>query len=235
MSIAENIAIVKEKIARAAEAAGRDPEDVLLIGATKMNDAARVREAIAAGLPACGENRVQELQEKNAVGAYEGARLHFIGTLQKNKAKYLVGTVELIHSVDSVPLMAEISRQALKRGLRQDILLEVNTGGEASKSGMRPEELPETLAAAAEYPGIFVRGLMTIPPICRLPEENLPYFRLLQQLFIDNSEKKYDNVRMDFMSMGMSGDYEAAIACGANMVRVGTAIFGARHYPAADA
>ena len=235
MSIAENIAIVKEKIARAAEAAGRDPEDVLLIGATKMNDAARVREAIAAGLPACGENRVQELQEKNAVGAYEGARLHFIGTLQKNKAKYLVGTVELIHSVDSVPLMAEISRQALKRGLRQDILLEVNTGGEASKSGMRPEALPETLAAAAEYPGIFVRGLMTIPPICRLPEENLPYFRLLQQLFIDNSEKKYDNVRMDFMSMGMSGDYEAAIACGANMVRVGTAIFGARHYPAADA
>ena len=235
MSIAENIAIVKEKIARADEAAGRDPEDVLLIGATKMNDAARVREAIAAGLPACGENRVQELQEKNAVGAYEGARLHFIGTLQKNKAKYLVGTVELIHSVDSVPLMAEISRQALKRGLRQDILLEVNTGGEASKSGMRPEELPETLAAAAEYPGIFVRGLMTIPPICRLPEENLPYFRLLQQLFIDNGEKKYDNVRMDFMSMGMSGDYEAAIACGANMVRVGTAIFGARHYPAADA
>ena len=235
MSIAENIAIVKEKIARAAEAAGRDPEDVLLIGATKMNDAARVREAIAAGLPACGENRVQELQEKNAVGAYEGARLHFIGTLQKNKAKYLVGTVELIHSVDSVPLMAEISRQALKRGLQQDILLEVNTGGEASKSGMRPDELPETLAAAAEYPGIFVRGLMTIPPICRLPEENLPYCRLLQQLFIDNGEKKYDNVRMDFMSMGMSGDYEAAIACGANMVRVGTAIFGARHYPAADA
>ena len=235
MSIAENIAIVKEKIARAAEAAGRDPEDVLLIGATKMNDAARVREAIAAGLPACGENRVQELQEKNAVGAYEGARLHFIGTLQKNKAKDLVGTVELIHSVDSVPLMAEISRQALKRGLRQDILLEVNTGGEASKSGMRPEALPETLAAAAEYPGIFVRGLMTIPPICRLPEENLPYFRLLRQLFIDNGEKKYDNVRMDFMSMGMSGDYEAAIACGANMVRVGTAIFGARHYPAADA
>ena len=235
MSIAENIANVKARIARAAEAAGRDPEDVLLIGATKMNDAERVREAIAAGLPACGENRVQELQEKNALGAYEGARLHFIGTLQKNKAKYLVGTVELIHSVDSVPLMAEISRQALKRGVRQDILLEVNTGGEASKSGMRPEELPETLAAAAEYPGVFVRGLMTIPPICRLPEENLPYFRLLRQLFIDNGEKKYDNVRMDFMSMGMSGDYEAAIACGANMVRVGTAIFGARHYPAADA
>ena len=233
MSISENIAIVKERIARAAEAAGRDPRDILLIGATKMNDAAAVREAIAAGLPACGENRVQELLEKNAVGAYEGAELHFIGTLQKNKAKYLVGTVRLIHSVDSVPLMAEISRQAVKRGLTQDILLEVNTGGEASKSGLAPEALPEALAAAGEFPGIFVRGLMTIPPICRLPEENLPYFRLLQQLFIDNGEKKYDNVRMDFMSMGMSGDYEAAIACGANMVRVGTAIFGRRIYPAA--
>ena len=232
MSIAENIAIVKEKIARAAEAAGRDPEDVLLIGATKMNDAGRVREAIRAGLPACGENRVQELLEKNEQGAYEGARLHFIGSLQKNKVKYLVGLVELIHSVDSVELMREINKQALKRGITQDILLEVNTGGEDSKSGFAPEMLPEMLAAAAEFPAVSVRGLMTIPPICQRPEENLPYFQLLHQLFIDNGEKKYDNVRMDFMSMGMSGDYEAAIACGANMVRVGTAIFGHRVYPA---
>ena len=127
-------------------------------------------------------------------------------------------------------LMKEISRQAIKRGIRQDILLEVNTGGEASKSGFAPEALREALERAGDFPGIFVRGLMTIPPICRMPEENLPYFDLLRQLFIDNSEKKYDNVRMDFMSMGMSGDYEAAIACGANIVRVGTAIFGQRHY-----
>ena len=235
MTIAENLAQVQANIARAAEKAGRDPRDILLIGATKMNDADRVREAIAAGLPACGENRVQELLEKNEQGAYEGARLHFIGSLQKNKVKYLVGLVELIHSVDSVELMREINRQALKRGITQDILLEVNTGGEDSKSGFAPEMLPEMLAAAAEFPAVSVRGLMTIPPICRRPEENLPYFQLLHQLFIDNGEKKYDNVRMDFMSMGMSGDYEAAIACGANMVRVGTAIFGARHYPAADA
>ena len=232
MSIAENLAQVRESIARAAEKAGRDPRDILLIGATKMNDADRVREAIAAGLPACGENRVQELLEKNEQGAYEGARLHFIGSLQKNKVKYLVGLVELIHSVDSVELMREINRQALKRGITQDILLEVNTGGEDSKSGFAPEKLPEMLAAAAEFPAVSVRGLMTIPPICRRPEENLPYFQLLHQLFIDNGEKKYDNVRMDFMSMGMSGDYEAAIACGANMVRVGTAIFGHRIYPA---
>ena len=232
MSIAENLARVRENIARAAEKAGRDPGDILLVGASKMNDAARVREAIAAGLPACGENRVQELLEKNEQGAYEGARLHFIGSLQKNKVKYLVGLVELIHSVDSVELMREINRQALKRGITQDILLEVNTGGEDSKSGFAPEKLPEMLAAAAEFPAVSVRGLMTIPPICRRPEENLPYFQLLHQLFIDNGEKKYDNVRMDFMSMGMSGDYEAAIACGANMVRVGTAIFGHRIYPA---
>ena len=232
MSIAENLALVQANIARAAERSGRDAGDILLIGATKMNDAARVREAIAAGLPACGENRVQELLEKQAQGAYEGARLHFIGSLQKNKVKYLVGNVELIHSVDSVDLMKEINRQALKRGLVQDILLEVNTGGEASKSGFAPAELPEMLASAALFPAIRVRGLMTIPPICQSPEENLPYFKLLRQLFIDNGEKKYDNVRMDFMSMGMSADYEAAIACGANMVRVGTAIFGHRVYPA---
>ena len=232
MSIAENLARVRENIARAAEKAGRDPGDILLVGASKMNDAARVREAIAAGLPACGENRVQELLEKNEQGAYEGARLHFIGSLQKNKVKYLVGLVELIHSVDSVELMREINKQALKRGITQDILLEVNTGGEDSKSGFAPEMLPEMLAAAAEFPAVSVRGLMTIPPICQRPEENLPYFQLLRQLFIDNGEKKYDNVRMDFMSMGMSGDYEAAIACGANMVRVGTAIFGHRIYPA---
>ena len=232
MTIAENLAQVQANIARAAEKAGRDPKDILLIGATKMNDADRVREAICAGLPACGENRVQELLEKHAQGAYEGARLHFIGSLQKNKVKYLVGLVELIHSVDSVELMREINKQALKRGITQDILLEVNTGGEDSKSGFAPEMLPEMLAAAAEFPAVSVRGLMTIPPICQRPEENLPYFQLLRQLFIDNGEKKYDNVRMDFMSMGMSGDYEAAIACGANMVRVGTAIFGHRIYPA---
>ena len=194
MSIAENLALVQANIARAAERSGRDAGDILLIGATKMNNAARVREAIAAGLPACGENRVQELLEKQAQGAYEGARLHFIGSLQKNKIKYLVGNVELIHSVDSVDLMKEINRQALKRGLVQDILLEINTGGEASKSGFAPAELPEMLASAALFPAIRVRGLMTIP--------------------------------------GMSGDYEAAIACGANMVRVGTAIFGHRVYPA---
>ena len=230
MSIAENVAQVKTRIARAAEAAGRDPAEILLVGASKMNDAARVREAIAAGLPACGENRVQELLEKNEQGAYAGAELHFIGTLQRNKVKYLVGLVSLIHSVDSVELMREIDRQAARRGLVQDILLEINSGGEASKSGMPPEALEGALEAAAAFPALRVRGLMTVPPIALQPEENLPYFQLLKQLFVDNGRKKYDTVRMDFLSMGMSGDFETAIACGANMVRVGTAIFGPRSY-----
>ena len=231
MSIAENLAQVKARVAAAAKACGRNEKDILLIGATKMNDAQRVREAVAAGLPACGENRVQELREKNELGAYEGSELHFIGTLQKNKVKYLVGVVKLIHSVDSIELMQAIDKQARKLGLVQDILIEVNTGGETSKSGISPDELSQTLYEASKLPGIRVRGLMTIPPICVDGTENIPFFQLLKQLFVDNSEKKYDNVYMDFMSMGMSGDFEAAIACGSNMIRVGTAIFGKRDYP----
>ena len=234
MSIAENLALIRANIAAAAKAAGRDEKDILLIGATKMNDSARVREAIAAGLTACGENRVQELLAKNAEGAYLGAHIHFIGHLQKNKVKNVVGLAELIHSVDSIELMAAIDRQAKKLGIVQDILLEVNVGGESSKSGFAPAAVPAALAAAADFPGIQVRGLMTVPPICTSGAENLPYFRVLKQLFIDNCEKKYDNVRMDFMSMGMSGDYETAIACGANMIRVGTALFGARRYPGTE-
>ena len=163
LSIAENLALVRANIARAAKESGRDEKDILLIGATKMNDADRVRQAIRAGLTACGENRVQELLEKNEQHAYDGAALHFIGHLQKNKVKYLVGTVSLIHSVDSVALMQEISRQAEKRSIVQDILLEVNSGGEESKSGFAPDEVAAALDAAGALPAIGVRGLMTIP------------------------------------------------------------------------
>lgn len=231
LDISENIKTVRENIAAACKQAGRDPSEVLLIGATKMNDASRVQEAIAAGLTACGENRVQEMLEKQAQGAYEGAELHFIGHLQKNKVKNVVGLAKLIHGVDSLALLAEIDRQAEKKGIVQDVLLEVNVGAEESKSGFTPEEIPEMIARAAEFSHVCIRGLMAIPPICNLPEENLPYFRIIHKLFIDICEKKYDNVRMDFMSMGMSGDYTAAISCGANMIRVGTAIFGRRLYP----
>lgn len=230
MSIADNVRSVKRRIAEAAEACGRDPSGIKLVAATKMNDASRVREAIAAGVDVCGENRVQEFLEKNAAGAYEGCPKHFIGHLQKNKVKYLVGEVELIHSVDSAELLETISRRAEKLGLVQDVLLEVNIGAEESKSGVSPEELGEILEKAADFPDARVRGLMAIPPICADPEENRTYFRRMYQLFVDIRAKKYDNVSMDFLSMGMSADFEVAISEGANMVRVGTGIFGARDY-----
>lgn len=232
MNIAENVAAVREVMDRAAREAGRDPKEILLLAATKMNDADRVREAIRAGVDLCGENRVQEMLEKQKQGAYDGVPLHFIGHLQKNKVKQVVGLAELIHGVDSLPLLETISRAAASRGLTQDVLLEVNIGAEASKSGFAPEEIPAALEAASHLPGLRVRGLMAIPPVCSAPEENRPFFLRMKQLFIDNSEKKYDNVSMDFLSMGMSGDYAEAIACGANLVRVGSGIFGPRNYGA---
>ncbi len=230
MTIAENVFAVREKMNRAAVAAGRNPKEILLLAATKMNDADRVRQAIRAGVDLCGENRVQEMLEKQAQGAYAGVPLHFIGHLQKNKVKQVVGLAELIHGVDSRELLETISRVAEGRGLRQDVLLEVNIGAEESKSGFAPEAIPAALEFASRLPGLRVRGLMAIPPICVSPEENRPFFLRMQQLFIDNGGKKYDNVSMDFLSMGMSGDYTEAIACGANLVRVGTGIFGPRHY-----
>ena len=232
MSITENVISVKERIRAAAVSAGRDPEEVRLVAATKMNDADRVREAIAAGVEICGENRVQELTEKNAQGAYEGSELHFIGHLQKNKVKYLVGTVKLIHSVDDLELAQVISRRALSLGVVQDVLLEVNIGAEEAKSGFSPEELRKIMPEMAALSGIRVRGLMAIPPICADQEENRPYFCRMKQLFIDIGAEKYDNVSMDFLSMGMSADFEAAVQEGANLVRVGTGIFGARNYGA---
>ena len=231
MTIAENVALVRKNIAAAALRAGRDPKEIMLVAASKTNGADRVREAIAAGVDACGENRVQEMLEKAALGAYEGAPLHFIGHLQRNKVKSVVGLVSLIHSVDSVELLRQIDRVAAQKGLVQDLLLEINIGAELSKSGFAPEELPSALAAAGELPNIRVRGLMAVPPICASGKENRQYFERIKQLFVDNCAKKYDNVRMDFMSMGMSGDYETAVECGAHIVRIGTAVFGPRRYP----
>ena len=230
MTITENVARVRAEIAAAAIAAGRDPAAITLVAASKMNDAARVREAIAAGVDACGENRVQEMLEKLAQGAYEGAPLHFIGHLQTNKVKQVVGKVSLIHGADSLHLLAAIDRCAAERGLVQDLLLEINIGAEPSKSGFAPEALPEALAAAAGFPHIRVRGLMAIPPAGLSDDENRLNFTKMKQLFVDNDEKKYDNISMDFLSMGMSADYACAVACGANMVRVGSAIFGPRPY-----
>lgn len=231
MTVTESTKEVIARVNAAAIASGRDPKDVRLIAASKMNDAGRVREAIAAGIEMCGENRVQEMLEKNAQGAYDNCELHFIGHLQKNKAKQVVGLAKLIHSVDSVELLEVIDKCAGKKGIVQDVLLEINIGAEESKSGFEPEEIARALEKASTFSNIHVRGLMAIPPKCENGEDNRIYFSQIRKLFIDNCDKKYDNVDMDFMSMGMSGDFETAIACGSNMVRVGSAIFGERIYP----
>ena len=230
MSIAENIAAVRQQMDQAARETGRTGADIILVGASKMNDAAACQEAIAAGIDALGENRVQEMTAKLAENAYEGRPLHFIGHLQRNKVRQVVGKADLIQSVGSTELLQEIEKAAGRLELCQDILLEVNIGGEAAKSGVDPDALPQLLETAAACAHIRVRGLMAIPPVAETSDGNHAYFTKMHELFVDIGRKKYDNVSMDFLSMGMSGDFEDAIAAGANMVRVGSSIFGARDY-----
>ena len=189
-----------------------------------------VRHAIDSGLSAMGENRVQELLEKYDGLHREKCDVQFIGQLQTNKVKYLVGTADLIESVDSVELLRMIDARARKLGVTQDVLLEVNIGGEAAKSGFEPSALPEALEISGEFSSLKVRGLMAIPPVAEASGASRPYFARMRELFIDIGAKKYDNVSMDFLSMGMSGDFEDAIREGANVVRVGSAIFGPRNY-----
>ena len=229
MSIAENIARVREEIAAAAKEAGRDPGEITLVGASKMNDAAACREAIAAGIDALGENRVQEMTQKLSENAYDGAPLHFIGHLQRNKVKQVVGHVSLIQSVGSLELLDEIEKVAANRGLVQDILLEVNVGGEEAKSGFAPADTEAAAEAAASRSHVRVLGLMTIPPADADRDTNMRYFEEVRALYVDIDRKMFHN-NFKYLSMGMSGDFADAIRCGANMVRVGTAIFGARHY-----
>jgi len=229
MSIAENIARVRANIAAAAREAGRKPEDILLVGASKMNDAAACREAVAAGIDALGENRVQEMTAKLRENAYEGAPLHFIGHLQRNKVKQVVGKADLIQSVGSLELLDEIEKTAGRLETVQDVLLEVNIGEEEAKSGFAPSELLAGAGAALEKSHVRVLGLMTIPPADADRETNLRYFDKVRTLFIDMNEKLFHN-GLRYLSMGMSGDYEDAVRTGATMVRVGTAIFGSRHY-----
>ena len=229
MSIAENIARVREEIAAAAKEAGRDPGEITLVGASKMNDAAACREAIAAGIDALGENRVQEMTQKLSENAYDGAPLHFIGHLQRNKVKQVVGHVSLIQSVGSLELLDEIEKVAANRGLVQDILLEVNVGGEEAKSGFAPADTEAAAEAALSRSHVRVLGLMTIPPADADRDTNMRYFEEVRALYVDIDRKMFHN-NFKYLSMGMSGDFADAIRCGANMVRVGTAIFGARHY-----
>ena len=221
LTLEERIALVRENIDRAA-----DGRPVTLVGVAKTKPGSLVARAIRAGIDVIGENYVQEFREKSDAGAYEGAAVHIIGHLQQNKVKYVAGKVAMIQSVDSRALLEAIARRAAAMGTVQDILVEVNIGREPGKSGILPEALDELLGAAAGLAGVRVRGLMAIPPA----ENTRAYFAPMFHLFVDNNEKKYDNVSMDFLSMGMSDDYQDAIRQGANMVRVGTLLFGPRNY-----
>jgi pyridoxal phosphate enzyme (YggS family) len=230
MSISQNVARIRRELEQAAIAAGRDPASIQLCAATKMNDADAVRQAIAAGVDCCGENRVQELVQKQSENAYEGAPVHFIGHLQTNKVKQVVGKVDLIQSVDSERLLKAIDKEAAKQGIRQNILLEVNIGEEASKSGFGADDILPLVDRIGEFPNVCLKGLMAIPPISYNSGENLKFFQKMFQLSVDIKKKIEDNVMVDCLSMGMSGDFEDAVAAGSTMIRVGTAIFGARNY-----
>ena len=230
MSIAENVAAIRARIDSAAIAAGRDPKEIKLCAATKMNNADAVRQAIAAGVDLCGENRVQELVQKQKENAYAGAPVHFIGVLQTNKVKQVVGKVDVIQSVDRLNLLEAIQKEAAKQGIIQDIFLEINIGEEQSKSGFRTAEVLPLLEHIGDFPNIFVRGLMAIPPISEKSGDNRKFFQEMLHLCVDIKAKKYDNVLVECLSMGMSDDFEDAIYCGSTMIRIGTAIFGARDY-----
>lgn len=230
MSIAENVSRIRQEINQAAIAAGRDPGEIQLCAATKMNRADAVRQAIAAGVDCCGENRVQELTEKLSQDAYRGAPVHFIGHLQTNKVRQVVGKVDLIQSVDSLRLLRAINAEAAKQGIVQSVLLEVNIGQEESKSGFLAEEIPDLPEKCGEFSNICIKGLMAIPPISHNSGDNVKFFQKMSQLYVDIRRKKYDNVMVDCLSMGMSDDFTDAVRWGSTMVRVGTAIFGARNY-----
>lgn len=228
IEIAENIKRVKEKIDIAAQKAGKEGSDITLIGVTKNFLPDDMNCALRCGITDIGENRVQEMCDK--YDAVDNARWHIIGHLQTNKVKYIVDKASLIQSVDSIHLMDEINKQAQKKNITTEILLQVNTSGEQSKFGASPDELYRLCEKAAEMTNVKVRGLMTIAPLYVEGVSNRLHFSNTLKLYIDIKEKKYDNISMDYLSMGMSGDYEEAIECGSNMVRIGSSIFGKRIY-----
>lgn len=225
----ENYSEIKEKIAVAAEKSGRKAENITLLAAVKTVSPELINYAIEQGISVIGDNRVQELISKEGEVS-KNVTKHFIGHLQTNKVKDIVGRVSLIESVDSLRLAEAIGKQAQKNGKTADILLEVNIGDEESKSGFKAEELFESIEKVAKIAGVRVKGLMAIPPVCENSEEIRKYFLKMRQLFIDIGGKNIDNISMEILSMGMSGDYETAIECGSTEVRIGTLLFGRRNY-----
>lgn len=228
MDIEQNLKNVEQRIAAAAKKSGRSREDIILVAVTKTHPADMMNEAIKAGVTDIGENKPQEVRDKYA--DVLPVRWHLIGHLQTNKVKYIIDKCCMIHSVDSIKLMDEIEKQAKQHDVSMDVLIQVNISGEETKSGITAEELDELLMHAGELQRVKVRGLMTIAPKCEHQEEAAVHFRNMKMLFDETAKKVYKNVSMEYLSMGMSGDFEAAIECGSNMVRVGSAIFGARDY-----
>ena len=226
--IARRVAQLRQEIDEAAQACGRDPSEIRLMAVTKTQTPELVNQAIDAGIHLLGENRAQELLEKFDDYHKEGVEIHFIGHLQSNKVRQIIDKVSLIHSVDSLSLAQEIDRQAQKHDKIMKILVEVNIGGEESKSGVAPEKLEELLDQLSSLRHISVQGLMCIPPRCQNPQDSAAYFEKMQQLFIDIKRKNNDNMNMSILSMGMSGDYKTAIRYGSTLVRIGTALFGER-------
>lgn len=227
--ICGNLKEVEAKIEAACKRAGRDRSEVTLIAVSKTKPVEMLEEAYETGIREFGENKVQEMMDKYEVMPKD-IHWHMIGHLQRNKVKYLMGKVALIHSVDSLRLVEEISAQSVKHEVTTDILIEVNIAGEETKFGTDREEAIALVEAAAKLPNIHICGLMTIAPFVENPEDNRKYFQQIRQLSVDIKEKNIDNVDMRILSMGMTGDYEVAIEEGATMVRVGTGIFGARNY-----
>ncbi|MDM8526039.1 YggS family pyridoxal phosphate-dependent enzyme [Desulfococcaceae bacterium HSG8] len=219
---------IKDRISKAAERCGRDPGSIRLVAVSKTMPADRVREGIEAGITILGENYMQEAREKIAELSAYPVSWHFIGHLQSNKAKYAVKLFDLIHSVDSLKLARELDKQAAKINKKQDILVQVNIGEEASKSGAYTDEVKSIISDISQLENLSVRGLMTIPPFFNSPEKVRPYFSALKDLGDQIREEALPNVKMDELSMGMTGDFEAAIEEGATLVRIGTAIFGKR-------
>ena len=225
-----NYNVINERISEAAQKVGKTREDIKFLAATKTVDVEVINYAISLGLNYIGENKVQELLSKYDNYNLDNCSLQFIGHLQSNKVRQIVGKVDLIQSVDSVKLAKEISRQSVNKNVNTDILVEVNIGREENKSGVLPEMAYELIDEIKDFDNISVKGLMTIPPISDNSQEISEYFNKVNKLFIDISRKKLDNVSMDILSMGMSSDYYEAILMGANMVRVGSSLFGARDY-----
>lgn len=230
MSIAQRLRAVEERIAAAAERSGRTRGDITLIAVTKTHPASMMNEAIEAGAAYVGENKPQEVRDK--FDEVLPVKWHLIGHLQTNKVKYVIDKCDMIESVDSIRLMDEIERLAVSHDTKMDILIQVNISGEESKSGIKPEELDSLLSHAETLTRVKVRGLMTIIPASSDTEANAAWFRQMKRLYDETAERagEYENVAMEYLSMGMSGDFETAIECGSNMVRVGSAIFGARNY-----